>query len=106
MHYMKKPNLIAVSLINASATFVYVFLIAWMMFNAKTIFGDPPSFFIPLFVILLFVISATITGLLVLGKPVHLYMGGFKKEAFTLLFATLAWLIIFLLVVVITLLLQ
>ena len=94
------------SLVNAAGVFIYVFAVAWVGFNSQRIFGDSASFLQPLFVLLLFVISASITGLLVLGKPIHLYLGGLRKEAFTLLFATLAWLIFFLIFVVIVLLLQ
>ncbi len=50
------------------------------------------------------VVSASITGLLVFGKPAHLNMNGLIKDAFTLVFTTLAWLLLFLGVVVIVLL--
>ena len=76
------------------------------MFNGQEIFGEVSNFLMPLFLLLLFVISAAITGLLVLGKPVHLYLSGLKKEAFILLFATLAWLVISLAVVAVVLVLQ
>lgn len=103
---MKKSDYFLRGLISAAGVFVYVFIIAWLGFNNQIIFGKQASFLIPLFVLLLFVISASITGLLVLGKPIHLYLSGLKKEAFTLLFTTLAWLIFFLITVVIVLLLR
>ena len=56
--------------------------------------------------LLLFVVSATITDLLVLGKPIYLYLEGKKKEAFTLLIATLVWLILFLFLVAVVLVMQ
>lgn len=43
---------------------------------------------------MLFVISATIMGFLVLGKPLMMYLDGFKKEALKLFYFTVAWLIL------------
>jgi hypothetical protein len=56
--------------------------------------------------LLLFIISASVTGLLVLGKPIHLYLSGLKKEAFVLLFATTGWLVLFLVGITVILLVQ
>ncbi|MEK9154676.1 MAG: hypothetical protein AAB596_01215 [Patescibacteria group bacterium] len=103
---MKKYDYILKSLINASGVFVYVLIVAWVLFNAKEIFKEPAGLLIPIFMLLLLIISATITGLLVLGKPIYLYFNGLKKEAIILLFATLAWLVVFLIVVIIALLMQ
>jgi len=102
---MKKSDLIFKSFVHAAGVFLYVFAVSWLLFNAEAIFGDPPKLLIPMFFLLLLIISATITGLLVLGKPIYLYLNGFKKEAFILLFVTVAWLITFLLGVVVAILL-
>jgi len=102
---MKKSEYILKSLINALGVLVYVSIVAWLLFNGEHIFDDKPSFLIPLFMLLLFIISASITGLLVLGKPIHLYLSGLKKEAFVFLFATLIWLAIFVSIVISILLL-
>ena len=89
------------SFLNALGVFVYVSLVAVMMFNIEHIFGNKPdNFLAPVFMLLLFIISASVTGLLVLGKPIYLLTKGLKKEAATLLFATIAWLVAFLLIVV------
>ncbi|MEK7067575.1 MAG: hypothetical protein AAB956_01095 [Patescibacteria group bacterium] len=103
---MKKSDYIARSFINAAGVLVYISAVAWFMFNGKHIFDGPDNFMMPVFMLLLFVISASITGLLVLGKPISLYLEGLKKEAFTLLFVTLGWLVVFLVLVVGVLLLQ
>ncbi len=99
---MKKTNYILKGFINAGGVFVYVSLIALLGFNSQNIFGgvEEPNLLIPLFMLLLFIISASITGLLVLGKPVILYLDGQRKEAFQLLFITIGWLVVFLLVVI------
>ena len=103
---MKKSNNLLESFIIATGTLIYVSAVALLMSNGKNIFGESEDFLIPLFMLLLFVVSASITGLLVLGRPIHLYLNNFKKEAFRLLFSTLAWLILFLVAVVIVLLLK
>ena len=104
---MKKYDYFIKSLINAAGVFIYVSAVAWLGFNSQALFGGKAdNFLAPLFMLLLFVVSASITGLLVLGKPIHLYLNGHKKEAFTLLFATLAWLVVFLAAVIIVLVLR
>lgn len=105
---MKKFGLILKSLINAVAVFAYVYGVALLLSNAKYIFGEaePKGMFIPVFMLLLLVISATVTGLLVLGKPIHLYFNGQKKEAVILLFSTLGWLFVLLIVVAVILLVK
>lgn len=105
---MNKSQNIKFSFLSASGVFVYISLIAWFFSNAQAIFGNipEPNVLIPVFMLLLFVISASITGLVVLGRPIHLYLSGQKKEAFILLFTTIAWLIVFLLIIASTLLLS
>ena len=104
---MKTSKYLLKSFLSAVGVFVYVSAIAWLGFNSQMIFGaTKESFLAPLLVLLLFVVSASVTGLMVLGKPIQLYLDGMKKEAFTLLLATLAWLVIFLSAVVVVLLLR
>ncbi len=101
---MKKSEYILKSFLSAAGVFIYVGAVAWLGFNSQNIFGKQPTFLMPLFVLLLFVISALITGMLVLGKPIHLYLGGLKKKSFVLLFSTLGWLVLFALSVAVFLL--
>ena len=103
---MKKSDYFLKSLVNAAGVVLYTSAVALLMFHGKQIFDRPDNFLMPLFMLLLLIISASITGLLVLGKPIHLYMNGLKKEAFILLFATLAWLIFFAILIVSILVLQ
>ncbi len=93
---MNNQTLISKSFVHALGAFLYVFLVAWTMSHIKVIFGPgPDNFFAPLFVLLLFLISALVTGLLILGRPVYLYLEGKKKEAVQFIIATLIWLIVF-----------
>lgn len=98
---MKKSDIFLRSLINSVSTFAYTFLVAFFMYNGEKIFGaSEKSFLIPLVLLLLLIISASVTGTLVLWKPIRLYTEGFKKEAFCLFFATLIWLLVFASIVV------
>jgi len=93
-------------LLHAAGVFLYVSALAWFIFATENNFEDPPTFLMPVFVLLLFIISALVTSSLVLGKPIHLYLSGKKREAFVLLFATVGWLVVFLLLVASVLLLR
>ena len=101
---MKKPGIVLKSFMNAAGVFIYVSAVAWLGFNSQTLFGKSNNFLGPLFALLLFIVSALVTGLLVLGKPVLLYLDGSKKEAFAMLFITLAWLVLFLIIIILALL--
>lgn len=101
---MGKLNFILRGFINSVGVLIYTTIVAWLLFNGERFFGKASNFLMPLFLLLLFMVSATITGLLVLGRPIHLYLGGFKKEAIKLLFSTLAWLVLFAIITVIVIL--
>ena len=93
------------SFAHAAGVFVYVAAAAWVMSSAQRLLGEQSSFLVPVFVLLLFIVSATVTGLLVLGRPMQLYLDGLKREAIRMLVATLAWLVMFLVAVVVVMLL-
>ena len=96
---MTKFDYIRKSFIHAAGVFMYIGAVAWFMFNVKDFFSGPDTVAAPVFMLLLFVISASVTGSLVLGKPISLYLDGLKKEAFTFLFITIGWLAVFLVLV-------
>lgn len=101
---MKPSNYLFKSFLHAGGVFAYVAGIVWLMSNGARIFGAEDNFAMPILMLLLFVISASITGALVLGKPILLYINGMKREALTFFFATLGWLALFLIVIASTLL--
>lgn len=101
---MTKKDYILKSFINAAGVLVYVLAVAWLLSNGERIFGGQERLLVPIFMMTLLVVSATVTGLLVLGKPISLYLSGLKREAFVLLFSTIGWLVAFLAFVVLTLL--
>ena len=51
-------------------------------------------------VLTVFVISAAITGTLVVGKPIMLYVGGHKTEAIRFFGYTIGWLLAILVVII------
>ena len=96
---MKKSEYLLKSFINAAGAFLYVSAVAWGMFNGSRIFGEEQSFLIPLFMLLLLIFSAALTGFLVVGKPILLYIDGKKREAVILFSATIGWIAVFLAVI-------
>ncbi|MFH1161782.1 MAG: hypothetical protein V1696_00675 [Candidatus Jorgensenbacteria bacterium] len=92
---MKKSQLLVWSVVNSIGVLLYTSAVAWVLFNAGKVFGKVTDFWGPLAFLLLFVLSATIVGLLVLGRPIYLYLNGSKSEAFRLLFLTVGWLLLF-----------
>lgn len=86
------------SVLNSLGVLAYVSLVVTFMNNAQNIFGNndkPPL--TGVVVLMLFVLSALITGSLVVGKPIMLYLDGQKKEAVKMLFYTGASLFVLLL---------
>jgi hypothetical protein len=57
---------------------LYVAFVASIMTTGENLFGDKPSICGPVTLLMLFVLSTADTGLLVLGKPVILFMSGKK----------------------------
>lgn len=78
----------------------YITLVALLMTGVEKLFGNKPdpAVIAPVAFLLLFVISAAISGALILGKPLMLYLDGKKKEAVQFFGFTLAWLFAFLIV--------
>jgi hypothetical protein len=101
---MKNRELFYWAIVDAFGIFVYVSLVSFVMFNAQYILdnGKPDDFTAPLAALLLFVVSAVITGSLFLGRPAWLFFNGSKKEGIQLFFYTLASLIVITLALLVT----
>ena len=93
-------NLKSLALLNALGTAIYVSLIALFMQNAERIFGQMDNLFGPVAILLIFVLSAAITGSLVLGRPILMYLDNRKAEAVKLFIYTLGWLFVILAVII------
>lgn len=80
------------ALVNAALTALYIMGVGcFMYFGALVKIGRSNSFLVPITLLLLFVMSASITGYLIFGKPALMYIDGKKKEALSLLTQTLVF---------------
>jgi hypothetical protein len=93
------------SLASAVGVLLYVAGAVWWFgdwwFGERILGG--PEILKPMFALLLFVVSAASTGLMVLGRPIHLYFSGSIKASIILLFSTLGWLVLFLIILTVVL---
>jgi hypothetical protein len=99
----KNNKLMKEGVIHAFGIFVYVAGVSLLMSGGAEVFVGHGSFWGPVAGLLLFVISAAVTGLLVFGKPAMMYVNGRKEDAFTLLFNTIIVLIIIFVLVLVSL---
>ena len=95
------PKLVKRAAINALLVSVYVALVATLLNNAKYLFGEaePKGVLIPIAMLLLLVLSTTVMGVVIFGKPATLYLDGQKKEGIALLLYTVGCLFVVLLAV-------
>jgi len=89
---MNKKQIILNSLLHALAVVAYVVIIAFIMNAGNELFSSANQIHTSIGILLLFTVSAAITGLLVFGRPVYLFLNGQKPEAVKFLFFTLGWL--------------
>ena len=88
------------SIAHALGVLAYVSLVVSFMDNAQKLFGDDHPPITGVVALLVFILSALITGSLVLGKPLTLYLDGKKTEAVKMLFYTGASLFVLLLLAI------
>jgi len=93
-------QLIKQSFLLALGEGIYISLVALLMFGVQKWFGSKPdpAVIAPIAFLLLLVISAAISGALILGKPAMLYLDGQKKDALKLFSLTVGWLIVLLVI--------
>src|SRR3989338_8452124 len=95
-----KQKIVQWAFINSTGTAAYIALVAWFMSKGEELFGKiDDRFYGPMAFLMLFVLSATVTGSLVLGRPVVLYFRGLQKEAISLFLYTTGFMSILTLVV-------
>lgn len=81
------------SLLHSLGVIAYITLVVLIMNNGEKLFGKMDNFWGPMAMLLLFTVSAAITGLLVFGHPVYLFLQGMKREAVQFTFYTVGFLI-------------
>jgi len=96
---MKDKDIALWSFIDAISVAGYVAAVSSIIRNGERIFGKMDNFLGPVAFLLLFVLSAAITGALILGRPVMLFLGGQKKEAVKLFIFSVGWLLAIIIVV-------
>ncbi len=89
---LKNPSAPFLGFLQATGLVCYIGLIAAFFYNVERVFNNGiPEFIAPVIMLLLFVISAVITSLLVLGKAGVLFWERNYNQAFILLAWTLGW---------------
>ncbi|MFH0852614.1 MAG: hypothetical protein V1845_03355 [bacterium] len=97
---MQQSKLFSWAVINSLGTLAYIVIVALFLNNGEKLFGNgPDSVLAPVAMLLLLVLSATITGALVLGRPAYMYFSGQKQEAVKLLVYTVGCLFVAMLIV-------
>lgn len=87
------------AIIDTVGTALYVFLVSQLLRHGNQLLGSVENNFLaPMLFLLLFVFSALVTGYLILGKPIMMYIDGMKKDAVKLLFYTGASLFVLILI--------
>jgi hypothetical protein len=91
---MTKAKLVKISLVNAGSALLYIAVVTFLMSHGEKLFGQTNGILGGMAILLLFVLSATIMGFIILGRPLLMYLDGFKKEALKLFYLTVMWLIL------------
>ena len=101
-----KLSLPFIGFLQALGVFLYVALVALFFWKGNDVFGVAPNYLGPLLVLLLFVFSALVCALLVLGYPITLFWEKKEtKKALRLVAYSALWVFFFLFLLLIILLL-
>jgi hypothetical protein len=98
-----RKSLITQSFFLALGEGAYIALVALFMRNINKILGHGPEFLAMVAFLILLVLSAAVSGSLILGRPALLYFENKKKEALQLFGLILGWMFIFLIILLIIL---
>ena len=89
------------SFLMAVGELAYIFLVVLFMRNAQKILGNDQNIISTMAFLLVVVLSASVSGALILGKPIMLYLDNKKKEAIILFSLTLGWFLLFIIIALI-----
>lgn len=106
MNFLRKQKLSLsfIAFLQALGLVAYCSLVGYFMWQGENIFGPPYTFLGPAMFLVLFVVSALISALLILGYPFILFWE--KKQlikALKLVVYTIAWLVFFVLLFILAL---
>jgi len=100
---MKKNKIVLYSMLSSLGVFVYISLVVLLLDNGERIFGRvSDNFIVGILMLMLLVISAGITGSLVFGGPIWMYLEKKKKEAIQMLIYNFLWLLLFLSLIILS----
>lgn len=77
---------------------VYIALVATLMNNGDKIFGKADTIFSVVAFLLLFTLSVLVVGVLLIGKPLMLYLDGKKKDAIYMVASSTGWMFLYLII--------
>ena len=93
-------NIITRALINTLGLLAYIILVMNILNNGEKIFGNMPKPIGGITFLLIFVFSALVSSLLILGKPAMLFFDGRKKEGIRMLFYTMGWMLVIIFLII------
>jgi len=92
---MNKSQQLLLSFFHAFTVVAYVVTVIFIMLSGQELFSaDPEDILTPIAILLLFTVSVAITGIVIFGKPVLLFLDGNKQDAITFLMYTVGWLFV------------
>ena len=97
---MKINKILVYSFLCSVGTVLYTSAVAYILINLQNFLGRSPNIGGMAALLILYIISALVTGGLVLGGPAHLYFEKKRKEALQFLGLNLSWLILICLIIV------
>jgi hypothetical protein len=77
-------------ILNSLAAVSYITIVATLMSNGERIFGKVDTMIIPIAMLSLFVLSASIMGYIFCFEPLKMFLEGQQKEAVNLFLKTVA----------------
>ncbi|MFA6130824.1 MAG: hypothetical protein WC730_00990 [Patescibacteria group bacterium] len=88
---MKKITPALHSFLHALLLTSYIVLVVLVLFNAEAWFGDMNTILGPMAFLMLLVLSVAISGVLMFGKPILMYLDNKKTEAIRFFGYTILW---------------
>ena len=76
--------------LNALAAVIYIALVATFLYCGQLYLGPVHSIILPITMLSILVLSATVMGIIFFYQPVQMYLDGHKKEALSLFLRTVA----------------
>lgn len=96
-------NLVKTAVLQSLGVVAYATLVAILMTNGNTLFGQMNTVLAGVSFLMLFILSVAVVVSLVVVKPLMLYLDAKKKEAIALLIYTISTLFVFTLIFLIVL---